>query len=131
MICDRLDRGPNDILSTGPRVRRDATACSVCEWRLSPDARQPSKNRWHQRLKKLKYRRTLYLGIQTMSTSCSFRITAAFSPGFSASQSLAMHRCQPSRNRAGNPAFWLISRIPAFLRKRPAFLAFFRNNKNR
>ena len=30
----------------------------------------------------------------------------------------------------GNPAFWLISRIPAFLRKRPAFLALFRNNKN-
>ena len=49
-----------------------------------------------------------------------------------------LHRCQPSRNRAGNPAFWLISRIPAFLRERPAFLrecpaflALFRNNKNR
>ena len=45
------------------------------------------------------------------------------------------HRCQPSRNRAGNPAFWFIiwfiSRIPAFLRERPAFLALFRNNKNR
>ena len=41
------------------------------------------------------------------------------------------HRCQPSRNRAGNPAFWLICRIPAFLRERPAFLALFRNNKNR
>ena len=26
LICDRLDRGPNGILSTGPRVRRDATA---------------------------------------------------------------------------------------------------------
>ena len=46
--------------------------------------------------------------------------------------------CQPSRNRAGNPAFWPISRIPAFLRKRPAFLrkrpaflALFRNNNNR
>ena len=25
MICDRPDMGPNDILSTGPRVRRDAT----------------------------------------------------------------------------------------------------------
>ena len=36
------------------------------------------------------------------------------------------HRCQPSRNRAGNPAFWLISHIPAFLRERPAFLALFR-----
>ena len=34
------------------------------------------------------------------------------------------HRCQPSRNRAVNPACWLISRIPAFLRERPAFLAF-------
>ena len=41
-----------------------------------------------------------------------------------------LHRCQPSRNRAGNPAFWLISRIPAFLRKRPAFLALFQNKKN-
>ena len=41
------------------------------------------------------------------------------------------HMCQPSRNRAGNPAFWLISRIPAFWRKRTAFLALFRNNKNR
>ena len=40
------------------------------------------------------------------------------------------HRCQPSRNRAGNPAFWLISRVPAFLRKHPAFLALFQNNKN-
>ena len=37
------------------------------------------------------------------------------------------YRCQPSRNRAGNPAFWLISRIPAFLRERLAFLALFRN----
>ena len=36
----------------------------------------------------------------------------------------------PSRNRAGNHAFWLISRMPAFLRERPAFLALFRNNKN-
>ena len=36
------------------------------------------------------------------------------------------HRWQPSRNR---PAFWLISRISAFLRKRPAFLALFWNNK--
>ena len=44
---------------------------------------------------------------------------------------LAFDRCQPSRNRAGNPAFWLISRIPAFLSERPAFLALFRNNKNR
>ena len=42
----------------------------------------------------------------------------------------ASHRCQPSRNRAGNPAFWLFSRIPAFLPERPAFLALFRNNKN-
>ena len=25
MLCDRPDRGPNEILSTGPRVRRDAT----------------------------------------------------------------------------------------------------------
>ena len=39
------------------------------------------------------------------------------------------HRCQPSRNRAGNPAFWLISRIPVFFRKHPAFLALFRNIK--
>ena len=38
-------------------------------------------------------------------------------------------RCQPSRNRARNPACWLISRILAFLRERPAFLALFRNNK--
>ena len=29
------------------------------------------------------------------------------------------------------PAFWLISRFPAFLRERPAILALFRNNKNR
>ena len=36
-----------------------------------------------------------------------------------------MHRCQPSRNRAGNPAFWRISRIPAFFPERPAFLALF------
>ena len=35
------------------------------------------------------------------------------------------HRCQPSRNRAGNPAFWCISRIPAFFPERPAFLALF------
>ena len=40
------------------------------------------------------------------------------------------YRCQPSRNRAGNPAFWHISRIPAFLPERPAFQALFRNNKN-
>ena len=39
------------------------------------------------------------------------------------------HRCQPSRNRAGNPAFLLISRIPAFFRERPTFLVLFRNNK--
>ena len=31
MICDRPDKGPNDILSTGPRVRRDATGLvAVC-----------------------------------------------------------------------------------------------------
>ena len=35
------------------------------------------------------------------------------------------HRCQPSRNRAGNPAFLSISRIPAFFREHPAFLASF------
>ena len=35
------------------------------------------------------------------------------------------HRCQPSRNRAGNAAFLCISRIPAFFRERPAFLALF------
>ena len=29
-------------------------------------------------------------------------------------QLFIMHRCQPSRNRAGNPAFCLLSRIPAF-----------------
>ena len=40
-----------------------------------------------------------------------------------------VHMCQPSRNRAGNPAFWLIPRIPAFLRE-PPFLALFGNNKN-
>ena len=40
-------------------------------------------------------------------------------------------RCQPSRNRAGNPAFLLISRIPAFLPERPSFLALFRSNINR
>ena len=39
-------------------------------------------------------------------------------------------RCQPSRNRAGNPAFLLVSRIPAFLLEHPAFLALFRNDKN-
>ena len=38
-------------------------------------------------------------------------------------------RCQPSRNRAGNPEFWLISRIPAFLPERPALLTLFRNKK--
>ncbi len=32
------------------------------------------------------------------------------------------HRCQPSRNRAGNSAFLHISRIPAFFPERPAFL---------
>ena len=42
-----------------------------------------------------------------------------------------VHRCQPSRNRAGNPAFWLISRIPVFLPERPAFLDLYVNNKNR
>ena len=42
-----------------------------------------------------------------------------------------MHRCQPSRNRAGNPAFLLISRIPTLLRERPAVLDLFRNNKKR
>ena len=41
------------------------------------------------------------------------------------------HMCQPSRNRAGNPAFWLFFRIPAFLPDRPAFLALFRNKTNR
>ena len=35
-------------------------------------------------------------------------------------------RCQPSRNRVGNPAFRLSSRIPAFLQKRTACLAIFR-----
>ena len=45
--------------------------------------------------------------------------------------SVSVHRCQPSSNRAGNPAFWLISRIPAFLPERPVFLALFRNNRNR
>ena len=39
------------------------------------------------------------------------------------------HRCQPSRNRAGTLAFWIIPRIPAFLPQRPAFLALFRNKK--
>ena len=38
---------------------------------------------------------------------------------------LGIHRCQPSRNRAGNPAFLRISRIPAFFTERPAFLALF------
>ena len=42
-----------------------------------------------------------------------------------------VHRCQPSRNRAGNPECLLISRNPAFSPERPAFLALFRNNKNR
>ena len=37
---------------------------------------------------------------------------------------------QPSRYRAGNPAFLLLSRIPAFLRERPAFLASFREKKS-
>ena len=48
-----------------------------------------------------------------------------------ASKTGILHRCQPSRNRAGNPAFWLISGIPIFLREHPAFLALFLNNKNR
>ena len=42
-----------------------------------------------------------------------------------------IHRCQPSRNLAGIPAFWHISRIPAFVLERPAFMALFQNNKNR
>ena len=29
MICDRPDMGPKEILSTGPRVRRDATERTV------------------------------------------------------------------------------------------------------
>ena len=40
-------------------------------------------------------------------------------------EKVVCHRCQPSRNRAGNPAFLHISRIPAFLSERPAFLALF------
>ena len=36
-----------------------------------------------------------------------------------------MHRCQPSRNRAGNPAFLRISRIPAFFPERPAFWLYY------
>ena len=43
----------------------------------------------------------------------------------------SLHRCQPSRNRAGNPANLLISRIPAFFPKHPAFLGFFGGEKNR
>ena len=31
----------------------------------------------------------------------------------------------------GNPSFWLICRIPSFSPEHPAFLALFRNNKNR
>ena len=46
-----------------------------------------------------------------------------------AQQRVSIHRCQPSRNDAGNPAIWLISRIPAFLRERPAFLAYFEISK--
>ena len=34
---------------------------------------------------------------------------------------VTQHRCQPSRNHAGNPAFWLFPRIPAFLRNFPHF----------
>ena len=41
------------------------------------------------------------------------------------------HRCQPSRNRAGNPANLVVSRIPAFFPKHPAFLGFFGGEKNR
>ena len=39
------------------------------------------------------------------------------------------HRCQPSRNRAGNPANLVVSRIPAFFPKHPAFLGFFGEKK--
>ena len=42
-----------------------------------------------------------------------------------------LHRCQPSRNRAGNPANLVVSRIPAFFPKHPAFLGFFGGEKNR
>ena len=42
---------------------------------------------------------------------------------------LTAHRCQPSRNRAGNPAFWLIYRISAFLPERPACLTLFRKKQ--
>ena len=38
---------------------------------------------------------------------------------------VTIDRCQPSRNRAGYPAFWLISHIPVFSPERPAFLALF------
>ena len=44
---------------------------------------------------------------------------------------LKLHRCQPSRNRAGNPANLVVSRIPAFFPKHPAFLGFFGGEKNR
>ena len=42
---------------------------------------------------------------------------------------LIIHRCQPSRNRAGNPANLVVSRIPAFFPKHPAFLGFFGGEK--
>ena len=41
------------------------------------------------------------------------------------------HRCQPSRNRAGNPANLVLSRIPAYIPKHPAFLCFFGEKKKR
>ena len=44
----------------------------------------------------------------------------------SSRQKIRCHRCQPSRNRAGNPAFWRISRI--FSRTSRIFGFILRNN---
>ena len=57
-----------------------------------------------------------------------FKCTSLFMP---ACVLYAYHRCQPSRNRAGNPANLVVSRIPAFFPKHPAFLGFFGGEKNR
>ena len=79
------------------------------------------------------YRVTLTIDFEASAILCEVgwfaRSTIAHAQDVTTSMSYG-HRCQPSRNRVGNPAFWLISRIPAFLRGRPEFLALFRNNKN-
>ena len=53
-----------------------------------------------------------------------------YRPGVISAKFKCKHRCQPSRNRAGNPANLVVSRIPAFFPKHPAFLGFFGGETN-